>query len=228
MESSDFISLNPTYKSISDSNNNDGDAYYRSIPPWLAYGEAGSFRDYNRSIQTHSSSQNGHNHRQYEDRNSNISPLVKLHNEIVDLAQYLRPTTQELRDREIVIKDIEDITRKLWPTARLSIFGSQMTDLLLPNSDIDVSIMDVPIHSESMVNVVKALNLLADSIKEVNHTRGFIRYIEVISNAKFPIIKLDHSLNVSMDICINNSSGIDTGTGLLYHIKPKHNFTLFM
>ena len=41
---------------------------------------------------------------------------------------------------------------------------------------------------------------------------GHVSYVEVMTNAKVPIIKCDHyPSGISVDICMNNSSGIETG-----------------
>jgi hypothetical protein len=82
-----------------------------------------------------------------------------------------------------------------------------MTKILTPSSDIDIAILDVP-EPGSGQDMVDQLHNLDEKIREKN----MVSYIEVISNAKVPIIKLDHrATGISVDVCINNSSGLTTG-----------------
>ncbi len=71
-------------------------------------------------------------------------------------------------------------------------------------SDIDLTILNVPIT----VSIADALHTLADAIRKQN----IANYIEVISSAKVPIVKLDHfQSGLSIDLQINNTTGLSTG-----------------
>ena len=73
-----------------------------------------------------------------------------------------------------------------------------------PLSDIDLTILNVPIT----VSIADALHSLADAIRKHN----IANYIEVISSAKVPIVKLDHfQSGLSIDLQINNTDGLRTG-----------------
>ena len=64
--------------------------------------------------------------------------------------------------------------------------------------------------------MIELLYDLADIIKR----KLSITYVEVIATAKVPIIKFDHVNNVSIDVVLNNDSGIKTGNLLKeYTIK---------
>jgi hypothetical protein len=66
-------------------------------------------------------------------------------------------------------------------------------------------------------SIPDALHALANAIKSQN----VANYIEVISSAKVPIVKLDHfHSGLSIDLQINNTTGLSTGnqpSSLLIH-----------
>ena len=58
--------------------------------------------------------------------------LCRLHEEIEDFFQWMCPTHEEHTMRLEVVGRIRDALNKLWPEARLEIFGSFRTGLYLP------------------------------------------------------------------------------------------------
>jgi len=73
------------------------------------------------------------------DRTTNAKhPLVKLHNEILDFTNYAVPKGEEIRNRELAIKNVTVIVKKHWPSSEVRLFGSFATDLSLATSDIDL------------------------------------------------------------------------------------------
>ena len=152
---------------------------------------------------------------------TNTPPLVKLHNEIIQFCDFIYPTQKELEIRESLILQLTNIATSLFPNCELKVFGSQYTRMLTSTSDIDISIINVSTtsatdgHNSESVTEVDCLYKLASKLKELR----IVSYVEVIANAKVPIIKLDHlDSKISVDICINNTSGFDTGTYIHYII----------
>jgi non-canonical poly(A) RNA polymerase PAPD5/7 len=147
---------------------------------------------------------------QYSDSGGSVEhlpPFVHLHNEILTFCEYIAPTRKELNQRDIVLKGLTTIIQKIWPTCTVHVFGSQMTKILTPTSDLDIAVLDVPMkNNEEMADI---LTLLAEKIKSDD---GFATYVEAITHAKVPIVKLDHRQSgISIDICVNNDSGLRTG-----------------
>jgi DNA polymerase sigma len=70
------------------------------------------------------------------DKNGN--PLVRLHNELLQFCNFVSLTSDELKERENVIKEVESIILKRFPTAKVQPFGSYISKLLTPMSDIDL------------------------------------------------------------------------------------------
>lgn len=133
-------------------------------------------------------------------------PLVRLHNEIQYFCKHTRPDACELRTRENLVEELSSIITELWPNADVYVFGSMMTKILTPTSDIDMCVLDIP--EASKTDPIQLMLSLANLITSKN----ICTYIEVIEGAKVPIIKLDHrESGISVDICINERSGLLTG-----------------
>jgi hypothetical protein len=67
-----------------------------------------------------------------------IPPLVRLHNEIMLFCDYVAPTTQEMDVRGEVLAELTSVAQEVFPGASLHVFGSQMSNILTPSSDLDV------------------------------------------------------------------------------------------
>lgn len=132
-------------------------------------------------------------------------PFVRLHNEILTLCEYIAPSVHEMNQRDAVLIEVTEIIHSLWPKSTVSVFGSQMTKILTPTSDLDILVMNVP---ESKHDPLEMYGLLAEKLKD----SSLVSYVEAITNAKVPIVKFDHRKSgISVDICINNDSGVRTG-----------------
>ena len=148
-----------------------------------------------------------HTRQEYHD-----SPLIHFHNEILQFCQFAYPTSKEMKEREEIIQRVTEVAKFLWPTCEVTVFGSHMTKLLSFASDIDIAICSVPTIESEMSSTTSELECLYQLSKHLKYTQTF-SYIEVISNAKVPIIKCDDkSTKIAIDICINNDSGTNTGT----------------
>jgi non-canonical poly(A) RNA polymerase PAPD5/7 len=70
------------------------------------------------------------------------SPLIRLHNEIVDFSRFLEPTEAEAASRAAAVERVRDVVVCIWPDARFEVHGSFATGMYLPSSDIDAVILD--------------------------------------------------------------------------------------
>ncbi len=133
-------------------------------------------------------------------------PFVRFHNEILTFCEYIAPTISEMSTRHEIIAEFTAICKELWPDVVVKVFGSQMTKILTPTSDIDIAVIGVPVAATK--SIVDSLYDLSDRLRE----RDMVSYVEVIANAKVPIVKFDHKLSgISVDVLVNNTSGLDTG-----------------
>ena len=118
------------------------------------------------------------------------------------------------------------------------VFGSQATGLLLPTSDIDfvVSLPDAiedekkedtknekKIKSkeqkkikeqkemeewESVKESISPLARIGEALKSHPDWRNELTYLEVVENTRVPIVKFTHSNGISVDICLNQTLGV--------------------
>ena len=135
------------------------------------------------------------------------SPLLRLHQEIVEFAKFLQPTAQERRKRQDAIARVKEVIVSLWPSARVEVFGSYETGLYLPTSDIDMVVLN-----SNCTNVTAGLRLLANKASAA----GIAKNLLVLSKAKIPIVKFeDAETNFKFDI----SFDVDGGPQAVIFIK---------
>eukprot|EP00606_Chrysophyceae_sp_TOSAG23-5_P000844 GSChrysophyteH2.ASY1.ANO1.516.1 assembled CDS len=133
-------------------------------------------------------------------------PLVRLHNEIISFCEHAKPSEADMIVRNELVDEIAAIVAEVWPTASLHVFGSMLTNILTPSSDIDVTVLDIP-----GVGTKDPLALMLELANKIT-SKNICTYIEAIQTAKVPIIKLDHRASgISVDICVMESSGLVTG-----------------
>ncbi|KEG12193.1 DNA polymerase sigma [Trypanosoma grayi] len=128
------------------------------------------------------------------------NPIIALHQEICDFVDYLRPSQVEMSMRRIIEMEVSAIAKRLWPECEPIVYGSMSTQLLLPLSDLDMSILNVP------VSVEEALATLAREISSEGlcHTA----YPQLILKTKVPLVKFQHRLSLlDVDISINAADG---------------------
>ena len=68
----------------------------------------------------------------------NTSPLIRLHNEILALCDLVAPTESEQTARADLIRELSSFAEELFPGCQVQVFGSQLTSILTPTSDLDV------------------------------------------------------------------------------------------
>lgn len=136
---------------------------------------------------------NGNEYRCYDQ-------VLCLHREILDFAQWIQPTSEEIQFRTIVIQRLRTALKMLWPGASILCHGSTATKTYLPNGDLDFVVINAPDEAE-----VELLTELNDHLLSVS----MFRKSEVIKNAKCPIIKaIEKPFGFHLDIAINNFNGI--------------------
>lgn len=137
-----------------------------------------------------------------------LPPFVHLHNEMLTFCEYIAPTPSSLLERERLRQETARMVKELWPEATVHVFGSQLTNILTPTSDLDIAVLGVPLaEGEDMSTLLTAL---ANKIK--HQDPPVATYVEAIKTAKVPIVKFDHmKTGISVDICLNNDSGLRTG-----------------
>jgi DNA polymerase sigma len=68
----------------------------------------------------------------------NENPLLILHCEIVHFSQLMSLSEAEMANREDIIEEVKIIALKLFPGCQVHPFGSHVSKILTPKSDIDI------------------------------------------------------------------------------------------
>lgn len=129
------------------------------------------------------------------------NPVLRLHEELLDFAEFVTHNKAEARARKQWVKTISIACRRLWPECKVRVFGSFSTGLSLCNGDVDLAVLDVPARPGPAMKMLADL-LLAD---------GAISWLEIIESAKVPIIKLRaQASGLRADVCFNLPDGLAT------------------
>eukprot|EP00727_Mastigamoeba_balamuthi_P001586 m51a1_g11424 hypothetical protein (413) ;mRNA; f:11986-13904 len=121
--------------------------------------------------------------------------------EVLEFAAFVDPSEEELEARAEVVERVQQVATVLFRTATpVAVpFGSLMTGLMLPDSDIDITIDGVvsPSHHHQAIPPRLALTQMAQLLT----TSGIARNVNIISSARVPIIKaVDAATGYHVDI----------------------------
>ena len=132
-----------------------------------------------------------------------------LHEELLDFWNAFRPTRDELAARKDLLRRVEAVVRGVWPDARVETVGSYSTDLFLPESDLDVTILDSSVGSgSSSAERGAALEELGAALRGAAWE---LADLQVIATAKVPIIKfVDVETAIAVDVAMEERSGIQS------------------
>eukprot|EP00670_Eutreptiella_braarudii_P027297 CAMPEP_0174378894 /NCGR_PEP_ID=MMETSP0811_2-20130205/122348_1 /TAXON_ID=73025 ORGANISM="Eutreptiella gymnastica-like, Strain CCMP1594" /NCGR_SAMPLE_ID=MMETSP0811_2 /ASSEMBLY_ACC=CAM_ASM_000667 /LENGTH=468 /DNA_ID=CAMNT_0015531251 /DNA_START=39 /DNA_END=1442 /DNA_ORIENTATION=- len=125
---------------------------------------------------------------------------MNLHEEIVDWLRYMQPRPAEVALRHVLIRKIVEACADLFPEAKVHVFGSMQTGLLLPASDVDLCVDGV-----TSCKIQEALERISTRLemREISLEKP-----RIIANAKVPIIKFTDRLSrLECDISINAIAG---------------------
>ncbi|VDM10664.1 unnamed protein product [Wuchereria bancrofti] len=125
--------------------------------------------------------------------------LRGLHEELLDLYAWLKPSPLERALRLRVFERVRGVLQRIWPTAKIDVFGSLYTSLFLPTSDIDVVV------ESDLVSEEPPLWKTAIALKE----SGITESINVLDKAFVPIVKMvDKDTKIYLDISFNTVQGV--------------------
>lgn len=119
------------------------------------------------------------------------SGMLKLHYEILDFCDFIKLTDEEINLREKTFNYIKSIIEAKFCEYRCVLYGSFKTELSLPDSDIDILIVEKEENKIIEENSDKEKDRITEAIQKIYNilfdTKNFT-YIEMIK-AKVPIIK---------------------------------------
>ena len=124
--------------------------------------------------------------------------LLRLHEEVLDFAAFVSPTPSEVAIAGRALTATHTVLIRLFPAARIEVFGSRAQGLVLPTSDWDLVLLGVPPNAAVMNRIASELRLA-----------GVARSTEVIHSARVPIVKLvDKASGIAIDISFEAVSGL--------------------
>ena len=130
------------------------------------------------------------------------SLLTWLHREIIAYDAWISPTKEEHACRSMVIELLQHVIREQWPDADVRSFGSQDTQLYLPQGDIDLVVLSQDMESRSREVVLRQM---ASCLRFHNLATD----IQVIARAKVPIVKFVCVYGrFNVDVSINQANGL--------------------
>jgi non-canonical poly(A) RNA polymerase PAPD5/7 len=139
-----------------------------------------------------------------------------LHNEIVQFVRLMEPMPEEIRQREDLVKRVEELVHRTFDNAQVHVFGSQATGLFLPSSDVDLLVItnekanDETSQPDRQEDWQKPSGSPLDRFESVLREDWLMElsYLEVIGNTKVPLVKFTHApTNISVDVCFDQESG---------------------
>lgn len=124
--------------------------------------------------------------------------FYRLSSEIVSFVKYIELSDYESQARSDVVHRIERVVKGLWPLAEVKVFGSFVSNLSLPTSDIDMLI------THKSRDIISMIYVLGNALEK----DGSFGHIEKITRARVPLIKFrDLATGVSIDVSFNSSNG---------------------
>jgi non-canonical poly(A) RNA polymerase PAPD5/7 len=158
------------------------------------------------------------NHPWLREKTLNQTGPLRLHFEIMDFYNYIKPKDDE--KRELTIDLFKQIIRRKWPAWQVKVFGSYPNSIHLADSDIDL----VVIKNKTLTDMNKDSNFINEiynkitdyTLSESEMLRLIYREISLTDfasemrfvDAKVPIIKIKcKQTGINMDISANRKNG---------------------
>ena len=136
------------------------------------------------------------------------SYTFRLHKEIIDFYEYVRPRDFEERIRRNLVEHLTAVVKRKWRDVDVYPFGSFMSGLYLPTADMDIAICSKHFLSTDQP-VYQDKKYLFHLQKHFERSRiAFRNEIEVISKAKVPLVKYaDNFTALKIDISFEKFDG---------------------
>lgn len=139
-----------------------------------------------------------------------LTPFVRLHKEIIDFYEFVKPKEFENFIRTKLVDDLRSTIQEAFPIADIRCFGSFPAGLYLPTADMDlVCVSDEFMHSghKLLGQNPRDIRVFADFVNKSN--LAIPGTIETILKAKVPLVKyVDRVTGLKVDISFENSTGL--------------------
>ncbi|PVU95888.1 hypothetical protein BB561_001530 [Smittium simulii] len=151
----------------------------------------------------------------------NKSVTEILNDEVKSFVNYINPTTEEHAIRGWVLEKLKRALSTIFKKSeqkRIEVicFGSYMTGLYLPSSDLDVSVCVISTTTNQLCKEYEekfSKKKLLFSISLALRKAKFSNFCEVIASARVPIVKtVELSSKISIDISVNALGGLNAAS----------------
>eukprot|EP00897_Mesotaenium_endlicherianum_P004874 jgi/Mesen1/4414/ME000225S03403 len=117
-----------------------------------------------------------------------------VHREILEYAEIARPSKEARLQAKTAVDLVRNVVQSLWEGSDVEVFGSFATGLALPNSDIDVAVVDAPPPPPSAeVMALSGARINAPLVRDlaaVLRVQPWCESLYTIETARIPVIKL--------------------------------------
>lgn len=138
-----------------------------------------------------------------------VMPGLRLHKEICDFYEFIRPQRFEEIVREELLEELRDLVRNEIPDSDILCFGSFAAGLYLPNADMDLVVMSSSYRNcgeKSICQSKSAIRRFADFIERSGLAQP--RSVDYILHAKVPLVKFVHRVTrIRVDVSFENNTG---------------------
>ena len=147
------------------------------------------------------------------DHRSTHNMAFRLHKELVDFYEYVRPREFEQRIRDLLVDNLRTAMRRdgrNFASAQVHPFGSFMSGLYLPTADMDLVVCSASFMRGGPPTYLSAKNWLYKFQKFLVMQRvADSDAIQVISHARIPLVKyVDKLTGLKVDVSFENLGGV--------------------
>jgi len=145
--------------------------------------------------------------------------FLRLHQEMLDFTCWISLTQEEQERRESFLSRLNGVSKTLWPRSKVVPFGSFLTNLSLPSSDVDVSLIHVPVEHEELAEI-GCLRKLANRLLEEQQ----VSFVELRESAKIPILRIKDRIApfCEIDISLNSEAPQATSKFIIRNAIEKY------
>ncbi|KAL8943996.1 MAG: hypothetical protein Q9216_000705 [Gyalolechia sp. 2 TL-2023] len=145
-----------------------------------------------------------------DDHRFTKNPGFRLHKEICDFYQYVRPQSYEQIVREDLLQRLQLTVKERLPDCDLYCFGSFAAGMYLPNADMDLVVISSTFRTSGRRVACQNIGTMHKFAHQLERTGlATSGSTEVISHAKVPIIKfIDQMTGIHVDVSFENETGL--------------------
>ena len=137
-----------------------------------------------------------------------IVPRIRLHKEIIDFYEYVRPRDFEDRIRRELVEHLRAIVKTKWRDVDIYPFGSFMSGLYLPTADMDIAVCSKYYLDTNQARYYTKGHLFSLKNYLKDNKVAYRNEFDVITRAKVPLVKYaDKVTALKVDISLEKFDG---------------------